>query len=214
MFFFFFFHGGFLIRVPSHDHDARARGGGGRERQEQKKKKIADRKEEDSALRVYIIHIRVIKNRLTSRSVGSRPLASYSPLVSILLQERNQRPAHSFGPPGASKLLTNQQNNITHITVSVACLLGFGDIYFFFLVFFFGRKIKVRRPCAAAVAAVAPCRRLRAFHSDDGPLSFFLSSSSSYVCSCFGSSATSFDGHQFFRNGVASRQRQILAAAD
>lgn len=89
MFFFFFFHGGFLIRVPSHDHDARARGGGGRERQEQKKKKIADRKEEDSALRVYIIHIRVIKNRLTSRSVGSRPLASYSPLVSILLQERN-----------------------------------------------------------------------------------------------------------------------------
>jgi hypothetical protein len=23
---FFFFHGGFLIRVPSHDHDARARG--------------------------------------------------------------------------------------------------------------------------------------------------------------------------------------------
>jgi hypothetical protein len=62
---------------------------GGRERQEQKKKKIADRKEEESALRVYIIHIRVIKNRLTSRSVGSRPLASYSPLVSILLQERN-----------------------------------------------------------------------------------------------------------------------------
>jgi hypothetical protein len=87
-FLFFFFHGGFLIRVPSHDHDARARGGE-RERQEQKKKKIADRKEEESALRVYIIHIRVIKNRLTSRSVGSRPLASYSPLVSILLQERN-----------------------------------------------------------------------------------------------------------------------------
>jgi hypothetical protein len=32
----------------------------------------------------------------------------------------------------------------------------------------------VRRPCAAAAVAVAPCRRLRAFHSDDGPLSFFL----------------------------------------